>query len=181
MDLKLTVQDIWTSTFIFGLAGFLLLIPLIFVFRTPAFQRSAWQTTAASGVFWGVMATIAIAIFWDGYYQYLFPAWARRWAPLDALLYAAIGLGLWWLACHLPTAAVFWFVLLGGLEGVAEHLLGIYGMHILEKVPMLQGAPAVPVIIFSFFEYILYWSIVAWLGFGLLKLSQIVSHRISFG
>jgi hypothetical protein len=181
MDVKLTVQDIWISTLIFGLAGILLLLPLLFVFRPAAFQRAAWPLAIASGVSWGAMATIAILIFWDLYYQYIFPAWARRWAPLDALLYAAIGLGMWWLACRLPGPPVLWFVLLGGLEGIAEHVLGIYGLHILEKVPMLQGAPVAPVVIFSFFEYILYWSIVAWLGFCLLKLAQLLIHPIITG
>jgi hypothetical protein len=172
MAVKLTAQDLWTSTLIFGVAGILLLLPLLFVFRPAAFQRSALPIVIASGVAWGVMATIAITVFWDLYYQYIFPAWAPRWAPLDALLYAALGLGMWWLACRLPGSPVLWFVLLGGVEGVVEHVLGIYGMHILEKVPFLQGAPVGPVIIFSFFEYILYWSAIAWLGFFLLKLGE---------
>ena len=172
MEVKLTAQDLWLSTLIFGLAGLLLLLPLLFVFHPAAFQRAGWSLAIASGVSWGVMATIAIFVFWDLYYQYIFPAWAHRWAPLDALLYTAIGLGMWWLACRLPGSPVFWFVLLGGLEGIVEHVLGVYGQHILEKVPMLQGAPVALVILFSFFEYVLYWSIVAWLGFALLRLGQ---------
>lgn len=181
MEPRLTVQDIWTSTLIFGLAGVILLLPLLFIFRTASFHRSAWQMTIASGVFWGAMATLAVILFWDLYYQYFFPGWARKWAPFDALLYAAIGLGLWWLACRMPGPAVLWFILLGGIEAIAEHLLGIYAFHILDKVPMLQGLPAVPLLVFSFWEYILYWSVVAWLGFGILKLWQLLAHTAGAG
>jgi hypothetical protein len=67
---------------------------------------------------------------------------------------------------------VVWFVVLGGLEGVAEHIFGIYALHILDKVPWLSGLPPMPLIIFSFFEYIVYWSLTAWLGLVLLKLGQ---------
>lgn len=65
---------------------------------------------------------------------------------------------------------MLWFVVLGGVEGIAEHVFGIYGLCILEKVPWLQGLALLPVLFFSFFEYVLYWTLVAWLALGLNKL-----------
>ena len=65
---------------------------------------------------------------------------------------------------------MLWFALLGGLEGVLEHLFGFYLLDILQKVPFLQGLPPGPLLVFSFFEYVFYWSLTAWIGFGLAKL-----------
>lgn len=174
MDIKLTTQDVWTSTLLFGVVGLILLLPLAFAYRSPAFQRSAAAITLASALFWGICATGAILVAWDFYYQYIYPAWARWLAPLDALFYGLVGLGMWWLALRLPGSPVVWFVVLGGLEGVAEHVFGIYALHILDKVPWLSGVPPLPLTIFSFFEYIVYWSLTAWLGLALLKLYQVL-------
>jgi hypothetical protein len=172
MDIKLTTQDVWMSTLLFSVGGLVLLLPLAFAYRGPAFQRSALALTLASALFWGVCATAAVIFAWDFYYQYIYPAWSRGLAPLDALFYGLLGLGMWWLALRLPGSPVVWFVVLGGLEGVAEHIFGIYILHILDKVPWLGGLPPMPLIIFSFFEYIVYWSLTAWLGLVLLKLGQ---------
>lgn len=169
MDLKLSTQDIWLSTLLFVTLDVLSLLPMVFVMRKIYIGRPIWTIGGSSALFWGVFATIAIFGFWRLYYQYIFPEWIRWLAPLDALLYGAIGLGLWWLAIHLPGLTVFWFVVLGGFQGILEHILGIYALGILEKVPWLQGIPPTPVMVFSFFEYIFYWSLVAWLAFGLTK------------
>jgi hypothetical protein len=173
MDIKLTTQDVWLTTLLFGAVGLILLVPLAYAYRAPAFERSAAWLTAASALFWGVCATTAILLAWDFYYRYIYPAWSRWLAPFDALFYGLVGLGMWWLALRLPGSPVVWFVILGGLEGVAEHVFGIYALHILDKVPWLSGLPPFPLIIFSFFEYIVYWSLTAWLGLGLLKISQV--------
>jgi hypothetical protein len=173
MDLKLTTQDVWLSTLIFVSLGALILPPLMFVFREEVFARASLVIGASSAVFWGVLATVAIFGFWKLYYQYFFPGWVRWLAPLDMLLYGVIGLGLWWLAIHIPGSTVLWFVILGGIEGILEHILGIYALGILEKVPWLQGLPSFPIVVFSFFEYVFYWSLVAWLAFGLTKLLRI--------
>jgi len=55
-----------------------------------------------------------------------------------------------------------------------EHVFGIYGLHILDKVPWLQGISPFPVIVFSFFEYIVYWAIVAWMSYGWLVLGRLL-------
>jgi hypothetical protein len=108
----------------------------------------------------GIFATACLRGFWDLYYRYFYPGWVRWLAPLDALLYGAIALALWWLALHLPGNPVVNFALLGGLESVLEHLLGIYGLGILDKVPILQGVSPASALVFAFFEYIFYWSVV---------------------
>lgn len=95
MDIRLTSRHGWSSTAIFAALGLILLVPLLFAFRNDAFQGAARAVGVASGLFWGVVAVVAVFGFWKPYYQYLCPAWIRWLSPLDALLYRAIGLGLW--------------------------------------------------------------------------------------
>ena len=175
MDIKLTDQNIWQSTLTFALLGLVLSVPLLLLYREEAFRRSIRSISIASAIFWGVLATVAIFAAWKLYYQYLYPAWMRWLAPADALLYGLFGLGMWWLAAQLamrlPGSSLLWFLLLGGIEGILEHIFGIYSLHILEKVPWLQGVSPFPVIIFSFFEYIVYWGVVTWLSYGWLAVS----------
>ena len=174
MEIKLTDHNIWQSTLTFALLGLVLAVPLLLLYRDESFRRSARSISISSAIFWGILATVVLFTAWKLYYQYLYPAWMRWLAPSDALLYGLFGLGLWWLAVRIPGPALLWFLLLGGLEGILEHIFGIYGLHILDKVPWLQGASPFPVIIFSFFEYIVYWAIVAWMSYVWLAVSGLL-------
>ena len=178
MDIKLSTHDIWFSTLIFGAMGVALGLPLVFLFKDADFKSSPVPVSLASALFWGVAAILAIFGFWDLYYKYIFPAYMRWLVPLELLLYGALGLGLWWLSAQLPGRAVVWFLLLGGFEGVLEHVFGIYGLHILDKVSWLQGSPPLPLLVFSFFEYIVYWALVGWLGFGILKIANLLGLHL---
>ena len=171
VSIKLTNQDVWLSTILFGVLALLLLIPLQRIFHRTLFNRSALVVVIASAIFWGVLAWILMSRFWDLYYVYFYPKWVRRLSPLSIILYCIFGFGLHWLTSRLNTPSILTFALLGGLQGIAEHALAIYGLHILQKVPFLQGLSTFPVLIFSFFEYMLYWTMVAWLAFGILKVS----------
>ena len=170
MSIKLTNQDVWLSTILFSVLTLLLLIPLQHLFNRDLFNQAPLDVTIASAIFWGILALILMSKFWDLYYAHFYPIWMRRLAPLSIILYGAFGLGLHWLTSHQNTPSILIFALSGGLQGTAEHILAIYGLHILDKVPFLQGLNPLPVLIFSFFEYMLYWTIVAWLAFGILKL-----------
>jgi hypothetical protein len=170
MSEKLTTQDVWISTLIFGVMALVLLVPLYFIFTTETFQRALKHYTAASAIFWGVLAIVFMNRYWELYYQYLYPTWVRPLAPLSMVVYAAFGIGLWWLASRLEISPILGFSLLGGVQGMAEHLFAIYFLHILDKVPFLEGLQVFPVTVFSFFEYTLYWTLVGWLALGFVKL-----------
>jgi hypothetical protein len=170
VEIRLTSRHVWLSAVLCGGVSFLLLVPLLLVFKDEAFHRSALPVAGSSALFWGVVAVVAILRFWELYYVYFYPRWVRWLVPLDLLLYGAIGLGLWWLALRLPGPVVLSFVLLGGLEGVTEHVVGILVLRILDQVPWLHGLTPLPILIFSFFEYVLYWTLVAWLAWGLAHL-----------
>jgi len=174
MDLKLTDHEIWQSTLLFAALGLVLSIPLLLLYREEAFRRSSRSISVASAIFWGILATVALLTAWKLYYQYLYPVWMRWLAPSDALVYGLFGFGMWWLAVRLSGPSLLWFLILGGLEGILEHIFGIYGLHILDKVPWLQGVSTFPVLVFSFFEYIVYWAVVAWMSYGWLVVSGLL-------
>ena len=164
-EIKITDNDMLTSTLVFAVLSSILVIPLILVFKNPLFEQAQLSITLSSGIIWGIFAIAAVFGFWNLYYIYIYRPWMRWLTPLDFIIYGAVGLGMWWLSIHLTGSAVLWFVLLGGLEGVLEHIFGVYVLRILDKVPWLEGAGVLPVLTFSFFEYTFYWAIIAWFAY----------------
>ena len=55
--------------------------------------------------------------------------------------------------------------------------MGVYGFRILEKVAWLQDLSVLPMVIFSFFEYVRYWTLVVWLTLGLAKVGGMLGAR----
>lgn len=169
-EIELTNQDIWQATFLFGAAGFVLLIVLSLVFTSFSFYLARAPLAVASGLFWGLLFVAAAFGFWDIYYGHFYPAWSRRLLPLGFVFYVLFSLVMWLMSTKLPGSNVVWFALLGGFEGVLEHFLGIRVLGILDKVPQLRGVDPVGVLVFSFFEYLLYWTLVGWLAYGILQI-----------
>lgn len=172
--LQVTSQDIWLTTLLFAALDAVILVPLFILFKVSIFPVAWWPVVGGSALFWGVVSVVAAASFWDLYYRYIYPPWLRPLMPLDIVLYAIIGLVIWYLALRLAIPPPLAFALLGGAQGVTEHLFGIYVLRILDKVPWLRGVPPLPVVVFSFFEYVLYWTLVLWLALGLVKLGALV-------
>jgi hypothetical protein len=168
-SITITAQDLKISTLIFGLLASIITIPLHFVFEHNLFRTALLPIVIASAIFWGIVSTIFIFGYWDLYYRYFYPSWVRPLAPLSFIIYSSFGLGLWWLTSRQSLPVVWVFVLLGGLQGVLEHALAIYGLRILEKVPLLQDLKPIPVLVFSFVEYAFYWSLVGWIAVGITK------------
>lgn len=173
MPEKLTTSELWLSSLLFGGAAILSLLPLRLLFSSDKFERAGATITISSALLWGVAAVIFMRGYWEIYYRYFYPSWMRTFLPLSFLLYAGFGFGLWWLSYRLHFPPLLTFVVLGGVEGVLEHLFAIYALGILEKVPFLGDLKVVPIIIFSFFEYALYWSVVAWITLGAMHLMRI--------
>ncbi len=175
MNLTLTERDVWLSTLVFGGIGILLSLPLISLYSDERFTIAVRSIAIGSAVFWGIMSFGLMGRYWDIYYRYIYPDWMRSIRLSNILLYAAIGLGMWKLALVFENHFVLVFCALGGLEGIAEHVFAVYGLHVLEKVPFLRGLKPFPVILFSFVEYIVYWSVVAWVALGITHLLPLLS------
>ena len=166
----LTRADIRRATLIFTVLALVITVPL-FLFRSSNnITNAGLLLPAAACLFWGVSSLIAFHGFWEAYYQYFYPGWIRRFGVLSGLLYGLMVIAYQALQLGEPRFALLAFLGLGGLEGVLEHILGIYGFKICEKVPWLKGLSVGPLLLFSFVEYVVYWGLVAWLTIGLMTL-----------
>ena len=168
-------QELFTKSTPVAIALSLTLVgTLAWRVKPAGFRSLSWQAmTVASALFWGMLAAILVSATWGFYYRFFVPAWYRLAAPLGAIvLYPFIGLFLKWAALRLPGNPVVWFTLLGGLESVLEHAVGIYGFGVLD-VPMLRGTSALAIFIFAYFEYVVYWSIVLALAAGVDHLRRV--------
>lgn len=156
----------------FAIAAALLVVGLlVWRLKPSGFHSLSWQSVGlAAALFWGALAALMIAYAWSFYYRLFVPPWYRFAAPLGALgLYAALGIFFRWAALRLPGNPVVWFCLLGGLESIPEHAIGIYRFEIL-ALPILQGSSAASIFIFAFFEYMFYWGLVLGLAVGVDRL-----------
>jgi hypothetical protein len=120
-------------------------------------------TAIASSLFWGILGAILMLVYWKSYYSYFAPGWAPLAIPLIFIFYLFIGVVLRWLTLKLPGNPVIIFCLLGGIESIPEHMVAIYRDKILE-IPMFHGIAAGEIYLFAFFEYVIYWGIVAGLA-----------------
>jgi hypothetical protein len=148
--------------------------------KPSAFRAMSWQSFGISAsLFWGIFAAVIISFAWNFYYQHFVPDWYRFAAPIGALtLYSLLGLFFRWGSVRLPGNPTLWFCILGGLESVPEHAVGIYRFDILE-VPVLAGSSAASIFIFAFFEYVFYWGVVLALAIGVDRLLQFAGRKSS--
>jgi hypothetical protein len=101
------------------------------------------------------------------------PGWLHWWNPIPAAaFYALVGLLPWWLAGLMRWNPAALFCVLGGLWSIPEHLVGIYRFNILD-IPILEGVSATDILIFAFFEYLIYWALVLGLAVVLRAVLQI--------
>jgi hypothetical protein len=158
-------MGIWVNTGFWALGAAVLVSFFVLRIDRDELRRLPWfLIPATSAALWGGFAVVLHLIYWDEYYSHFVPP-AMRWlAPMAAVFYFVIAVLLRWLALRLPGNPLANFCLLGGLESVPEHVLGIYKFKILE-IPMLQDITALQIFLFAFFEYIVYWSIALGVAF----------------
>lgn len=140
-------------------------------------KRNGWPLVIASAALWLALWAWVMqdSFVWETCYQYVFADRARWMMPLlMALLEAAIALGMWWLALRLPGNAAVTFCLLGGLDSFPGHLWAIYGRRLFEACPLLQQVSVASALIFGFFEFVFYWSVILIIAALLKRLGQVV-------
>jgi hypothetical protein len=168
---SLTDADIARSTIVFAALTGLAIVLVGMLAPLGAYPSALPAFLLASGSFWFVLTVLAFAGFWEMYYAYFYPGWVRYLSPLNFFLYGALGYLVFTAASALPFRFLLGCAVVGGMEGVAEHVIGIR-LGILEKVPIFEDLHVRPVLVFSFFEYALYWTLVAGLATGLAGLIQ---------
>jgi hypothetical protein len=143
--------------------------------KPKAFRSLPWWSFAsASASFWAVLAAVLYLAFWKPYYSYFAPPINRIVAPIvAAAIYSLVALLFRWLANRLPGNPAITFALLGGLESIPEHAIGIYRLGILQ-IPILRGSTPESIFIFAFFEYVIYWGLVLMLA---TLIHRLLKHR----
>jgi hypothetical protein len=159
----ITQAELRSNIFAFSLLAFALSIPLILLQPSDLVSYKSPELIFAACLFWGFLSVLAFHYFWDMYYQYIYPYWFRRLGVVNFVLYGLIALGMAFIIRETENTTVI-FLLLGGLEGVLEHIMGIYALDVVNRVPWLHGLKSFPILVFSFVEYVVYWSIVLWIA-----------------
>jgi hypothetical protein len=159
-DFRITTAMLWQGALIFALLdlGF---VPLL-AWRITAvkFRRLRWTLVGTTGLFWGVLWAWVLEYFWESVYSYIFLGWMRGLIPFAyGVLFAGVGLVLWWLSSHLPGPPVLSFCLLGGLWGMITHVWAVY-LGIVDKPPLLQGAARGAAVVIAAFEFTFYWCVI---------------------
>ena len=160
----ITQAELQQSILAFTVLACALSIPLILLGPLDPLSYSSFELIAAAGLFWAILSMLAFRYFWDIYYQYIYPDWLRRLGGVNFVLYGVIAWGMWLIIRETENSVVLLFLFLGGLEGVLEHIFGIYALDVVNKVPWLNGLKTFPILLFSFVEYIVYWCIVLWIS-----------------
>jgi hypothetical protein len=158
--IKVTSLLLWKATLIFAVGDAALMLFLTHRIKPKSFPSLKWRLTIIAGLFWGLVWLLMSVFFWEPVYHYVFPLWTR-WLipPLYGILFAGVGLLLWWLSLRLPGHSVLNYFIFGGLVGSLTHLWAIH-RGILNKPPLLQGVSSVSALVLPFFEFIFYWSII---------------------
>ncbi len=159
--MRVTSEQFWTSAVLIGAVDLAFIALLLWRSSLTFFQELRRTLVVTSTVFWGLFGVALVLLFWQSYYQYIYPGWFRFGGLLVfvPLLYGLFAYAFHWLAFRLPGIPLITFCLLAGIESVIEHVGGIYGLKILQ-VPILQEASPASILAFSFPEYIFYWCVI---------------------
>jgi hypothetical protein len=161
MDTTIAGGGFWQAALIWGAVAAILVWVLARTVRRAPLEQVRWALPVAAALFWGIFATVLVYGMWATYYEHFYSSRLRLIIPIYApLLYAAVGTFLWWAARRLPGKPAVTFCLLGGVESLVEHGIAIYGLGILDRVPLLQGSDPLAVLAFAFPEYVVYWGLV---------------------
>jgi hypothetical protein len=160
-DSKLTSEIFWQGAWIAAVADAGLLFILFRLIPPDRFFPLRRFVIVVTGVFWGLLGISVVQYFWDGYYQYFYPAWMHGWGI--ALFAPSIGAVLAvlfdWIAGRFRNHPIPVFLLAVGVESLLEHLMGIQSLHIMQ-IPMFRDVDPLSVLVFSIPEYIFYWGVI---------------------
>lgn len=159
-DLKITSEMLLRGALVFALLNGLYVPLLAWRIGRERFQRLNWSLPLAASLVWLGIWSWAIGNFWGTVYAYVFPAWARDWAPWIAFFAAGIAAyGLWAVALRSSWKPVIAYCLLGGALGSLTHIWAVY-RGVVSKPPMLAGASPLGAVVIAFFEYMFYWCVI---------------------
>ncbi len=157
--IRVTSEVFWRATLLFGVVDLAFFFLWFWRVRASRFRLLKWASFVGALAVWLPIWTVLFPSFWESFYRFVMPPWGRWAYQFFGVVFPLIGLGFWWLALRIRGNPAINFALLGGLLGVGTHAWAIYGRNMLEKTELLRGVPAAPVLVFSFFEALLYWNL----------------------
>jgi len=177
---QVTSELYWIATFVTVIIDVVFVTLLAWHIRSQRFHHIRNILAGSAIIFWAGLWTWVMmsAFFWETCYQFVFPPWSR-WImpPAMALLNGCLALLLWWWAARLPGNPVVNLVMLGGLESFPGHLRAIQ-LGIL-ATPLLKNVSASSALIFGFFEFVFYWSVILTVSALFFSIwERLTGHRI---
>lgn len=176
--IRLTSAMFWWSALILLIVDVGFLMFLAQRVQPARFARLRWPLTAASSIVWSILWTGALWAYWSVWSSYVFPSWARWFAPLSGIVFGIIAMGFWWLARQLPGRPAVIFPLLGVVVSFPAHSYAIYELQVLARVPLVQGVSPASVLVFGTLEHILYWSIALSFALPLRRLVRVQPEKV---
>lgn len=179
--LHLTSDIFWRSALVTGAVDVVWVLALTRLVKRSRFHQLRWVLALSAALFWSALGLVLVELFWQGFYEHFQPDWMRAGGILLVTVPMGLSLALLfhWLAERLPGHPMLTFCLLGGLQGLIEHLWGVYGLKIM-SIPILQGVEPLSVLAFALPEYMLYWSCVASLALVVMLLAQTATRVKQF-
>lgn len=159
-NFQATTNIYWISALILIFFDSAIVLVLTRMIKPSRFSQIQWEIVIATAVFFSSLWSFVLTWGWSWFYSYIFPTWIPPLAPTFGLVYAVIGYAMYRLAKYLPGNPVVYFCVLGGVEGFITHLWVVFGIGVIEKVPMMHGVSQASVLIFATFEKTFYWSII---------------------
>ncbi len=163
--------QLWTITAVVAVMDVILAALLTRLVRPPWSPGQSSTLLILGATCFAVLFAWAFRTYWDSCYGAALPAWMRTLAPVVGAVEGAMGWLFWWVARRVSRATVITFLILGGLESLPGHLHAIYGRGLLEHCLPVLGVTPASALVFGFFEYAFYWSVI-------LLLSSVVARVI---
>jgi hypothetical protein len=174
-DFQATSNVYWISALILIVCNSAIILVMTRIIKPNRFSLIQWEIVIATAVFFSSLWSFVLTWGWGWFYSYIFPTWIPPLAPIFGLVYAVIGYAMYRLAKYLPGNPVTNFCVLGGVEGLITHLWVVFGIGVINKVPMMQGVSQASVLVFATFEKIFYCSIILLI----VRVIQIIWQKLS--
>ena len=169
-----TSELYWLSAALLSLVDLTAVVCLSQCVPAALFRRARSEIVLAAVLFWGGLwtALMASSYVWQSCYCYFFTN-VDRWLmpPLMALLFGAVGYGMWWVSNRVRWHPAVTFALLGALVSLPDHYYAILVKGVLNTPLMSEVSPA-SAYAFGIFEFVFYWILILSLGLLLQSLAD---------
>ena len=160
-NFQATSQLYWIAALVAALMDIAFVALLAWRIKPARFRQLQWPLFIVSTLFWTILWYVVMwnAFVWETSFRHVFQPWQRwAWPPVFGLISGGVAWLFWRLSLRLPGNSVLYFLLLGGLESFVDHYFAI--RNGVMETPLLQEVSIASALVFGFFEFIFYWSVI---------------------